>query len=293
MNYNFSLLYNPQLITFLLLLLCTISIWLKKYRHLWKILFIASIVSGFLTSNLQLIGILLIGLMGTLYYLYYNKISNGILKFILGIILTCLAIPFLLHKVPGFHNWKVIDAAILKDNAIPFTLYFNFDKQTIGILIIALAGLASISYEKIRQNYLKFLLIIIPGLSFVIFLGFVLHYVKYDPKVGTIVIIWSISNLFFTCVSEEAVFRGFVLKELNKMFKFRYGEYLAIIISTIPYSLIHYPGGIKYVFLAGVAGLVYGLVYVKTKQIEASILTHFLLNFTHIIFLTYPALMPN
>ena len=37
-------------------------------------------------------------------------------------------------------------------------------------------------------------------------------------------------------------------------------------------------------------GLGYGWVYLRTERIEASILTHFLLNCIHFVFFTYPAL---
>lgn len=42
--------------------------------------------------------------------------------------------------------------------------------------------------------------------------------------------------------------------------------------------------------LAFVAGMGYGWIYYRAKRIEASILTHFTLNFLHILFFTYPAL---
>ncbi|MCI5120133.1 MAG: CPBP family intramembrane metalloprotease [Candidatus Electrothrix sp. AUS4] len=53
---------------------------------------------------------------------------------------------------------------------------------------------------------------------------------------------------------------------------------------------MHYAGGVTYIVLATVAGLGYGWTYLRTEQLEASILTHFLLNCIHFVFFTYPAL---
>jgi hypothetical protein len=56
------------------------------------------------------------------------------------------------------------------------------------------------------------------------------------------------------------------------------------------FGLAHYAGGIQYVLLATIAGIGYGWIYWRTNRIEASILTHFLVNTTHIVVFTYPAL---
>jgi membrane protease YdiL (CAAX protease family) len=92
-------------------------------------------------------------------------------------------------------------------------------------------------------------------------------------------------------MAEEAFFRGFIQKNLSLMMKkIQHGDYLALLIAAVLFGLAHYPGGIKYVILATVAGLGYVWVYLTTKRIEGSILTHFGLNLTHFLFFTYPAL---
>jgi membrane protease YdiL (CAAX protease family) len=44
------------------------------------------------------------------------------------------------------------------------------------------------------------------------------------------------------------------------------------------------------VILSTIAGVGYGWVFGRTNRIEASILTHFLVNTAHIVGFTYPAL---
>ena len=117
-----------------------------------------------------------------------------------------------------------------------------------------------------------------------VFLGFV----RFDPKLPNSLPLWIITNLLFDCVAEEALFRGFIQRNLSiRMRKIVYGDYLAIICTSILFGLIHYPGGIKYMLLATVAGIGYGWIFDRTKRIESSIVAHFSLNLVHFIFFTY------
>ena len=118
-----------------------------------------------------------------------------------------------------------------------------------------------------------------------------LGFVHFDPKLPNEFLIWSITNLLFVCLAQEALFRGFIQRNLTSIFhNFKFGTAISILISSSLFGFTHYAGGWKYVFLATVAGIGYGTVYEKTQRIEASILTHFLLNVSHILFFTYPAL---
>ena len=116
-------------------------------------------------------------------------------------------------------------------------------------------------------------------------------YVKYDLKINSFFVIWALNNLLFTCIAEEALFRGFTQNFISNALKsYRYGNYLALLLASILFGVNHFMGGIKYIMLASLAGLIYGYVYQKTKHIESSIIAHFLLNTVHFIGFTYPAL---
>jgi membrane protease YdiL (CAAX protease family) len=98
-------------------------------------------------------------------------------------------------------------------------------------------------------------------------------------------------NLFFTCVAEEALFRGFLQNQLTQLLsQWTYGSTISLILTSILFGLVHFPGGWSYVFLATVAGLFYGYAYFKAQKIEASIWVHFLVNAIHFLAFTYPAL---
>jgi membrane protease YdiL (CAAX protease family) len=61
------------------------------------------------------------------------------------------------------------------------------------------------------------------------------------------------------------------------------------VIAGIVFGAAHYAGGLKAIVLAAIAGIGYEWIYWRTNMIEGSILAHFLLNTTHILFFTYPA----
>lgn len=120
-------------------------------------------------------------------------------------------------------------------------------------------------------------------------LSIAFEYIKFAPKIPQNLWIWVINNLFFTCVAEEGLFRGFFQESLSQL-KYKYSGNIAILIPAVFFGVMHYSGGLKYVILATIAGVSYGWIYKVTKRIEASILAHFLLNLTHILFFTYPAI---
>jgi membrane protease YdiL (CAAX protease family) len=107
------------------------------------------------------------------------------------------------------------------------------------------------------------------------------------------------TNLFLTCVAEEAFFRSLVQDPLRGL---RPGQHvgaggswsarivLAIVVSGMLFGLAHAAGGPSMILMATLAGLGYAAVYARTNRIEAPILVHFGLNATHLLAFTYPAL---
>lgn len=125
----------------------------------------------------------------------------------------------------------------------------------------------------------------------VILLALMVGYVQWEAKFPRQFYIWAWGNLFFTCVAEEALFRGFLQRQLQmSLVGVRYGPVVGLVAASVLFGLAHYAGGVSYIILATVAGLGYGWIYQRTNSIEASILTHFSLNAVHFLFFTYPAL---
>jgi hypothetical protein len=98
-------------------------------------------------------------------------------------------------------------------------------------------------------------------------------------------------NLFFTCLAEEAFFRGFVQQELSRVgSRPALAAGAALIIGALLFGLAHFAGGLNYVLAATVAGLGYGWAFMRTQRIEAAMAVHFGVNAVHFLLFTYPRL---
>jgi membrane protease YdiL (CAAX protease family) len=96
-------------------------------------------------------------------------------------------------------------------------------------------------------------------------------------------------NLLFTCIAEEAFFRGFLQDRLEKSLKYtRSGRIIAVFCSGLLFGMVHVSGGMQYMLLATLAGLGYASTYAIASRVEAPIIAHFSLNAIHFVGFTYP-----
>jgi len=61
-----------------------------------------------------------------------------------------------------------------------------------------------------------------------------------------------------------------------------------LIVASLLFGIAHFAGGLNYVVVATLAGLLYGVVYLNTGKIWHAILMHFCLNMVHLYLFTYP-----
>ena len=71
---------------------------------------------------------------------------------------------------------------------------------------------------------------------------------------------------------------------LLPLFKQSTSHLLSILLASLLFGCLHYRAGFSMIFLAGIAGIFYGIVYTKTNHVFYSALAHFLLNLTHFVF---------
>ena len=277
-------------LSYVCLLLSILSLWIPVKNKIkpWQLGLGLTLILALVGQLASVIAILAIGVFYALVSTYQRSSSYS--KSICWGLSILLGLSLELHLIPGFHNLLVLDKVQLTNDALPFTLYLNLDKTAVGLCILGLTlNLTTKTHEwktLLKQVGYRLPLIILVILA----LSYALNYVKFEPKLPQILWLWVISNLFFTCLAEEGLFRGFIQEALSR-FPYKYSAAIAIVVPALIFGLIHYPGGINYVFLATVAGVLYGWIYHVTKRIEASILAHFLLNLTHILLFTYPALI--
>lgn len=283
--------------TFGLLSLSVAALWVRISGHLfarigfWSIPFVLSLGFAFEAGFVTPRGVAFIVLFGLASWLYTHYQQVPLIRWFTGIVILLVALGFTVHVLPGFSSYTAIPEAVLSPGAIPYARYLTYDKPLIGLFLLSFCHpLVSRSTDWKRMLRVAMLWFLITA---TILLGsaFALDYVRFDPKLPAQFPLWAWSNLFFTCIPEEALFRAFIQQHLDKGFaKIRFGGLYAIVLASLMFGLAHFKGGISYVMLATVAGVGYGFVYQKTKRVESSILVHFAVNTIHFLFFTYPAL---
>jgi len=196
------------------------------------------------------------------------------------------------HTMSGFQNPVVLRDVILSSAAMPYTQYVNFDKTLAGVLVLAIGWFAPLRTVRDWSAMLRRAAPIIGATIVVVMAGsLALGFVRFDPRWTPLFWVWAPINLLLTCVSEEALFRGFLQRELGAALDGRpHAAATAAAISALAFGLAHSGGGWRYVLLATLAGTGYAVAYQRTGRVEASILAHFAVNATHFLLFTYPAL---
>ncbi|MFG0874186.1 CPBP family intramembrane glutamic endopeptidase [Aeromonas media] len=201
-----------------------------------------------------------------------------------GVALTLVllwALALTLHLVPGFDNLKVLDRVQAGPASVPFTLYLNLDKPLIffGLLLAwpTLLGPGG----AIRWRPLALLML---PLAALLITAWQLGALK--PEVGLPHWWWlfALNNLVFTCVAEEALFRGLIQQGVASRSK----PWLGLLVASLLFGAAHLAGGPLLVLFAALAGACYGLAFLLSGRLGVAIAIHFLFNFAHLALFTYP-----
>ncbi|GAA66891.1 CPBP family intramembrane glutamic endopeptidase [Pseudoalteromonas sp. BSi20429] len=270
---------------------CKISI----MRHpLWHYLLALSVVSAYFQGYINLYALLLTGLYVVLYYCALNT-KQAIIRATLSTVFIVSSLALALHWVPGFNNLPIVINERITSDAIAFTLYANFDKAMAGLFLCAYfysnkKALKADSNKADPLNVKQPILIIIATVLAALTAALMLGLVSFNPKVPGFWLAFIAINLLFTCVAEEALFRGLLQTKLSKIITPTRLAILAPVITAGIFALAHFAGGINYVLVSFIAGLGYGYVFYKTQRLEWAILCHWLVNVCHFFLFTYPML---
>ncbi|WP_371765553.1 lysostaphin resistance A-like protein [Massilia sp.] len=202
--------------------------------------------------------------------------------------------PFLFaaHRFPGFHNPTLAEGVQFSPGAPAYSVHVNFDMAAVGVILAGVFCERLRTFDGWAEMLRRVWPILVSTLVFVLGIGMLVGYVRSDPKWTPYSLFVLTANLLFTCVTEEAFFRGFTLVGLEKlMSKWRFGTAIAAVVSAVLFGLAHVKGGPVLIALATIAGLHYATAFVVTRRIEGAILAHFVLNAVHFIGFTYPNLI--
>lgn len=208
--------------------------------------------------------------------------------FTIVIILCALIVT---HVLPGFHAISFAQDVRLSPQSKTFDINLGYGKAFVAALLwIYLLEDGPIATR--RRKILPTILVITTVTSIIIMpLGILFGIVAFEPKLMPLFFSWALVNLFSAVITEEIFFRGILQKNLTNymMRKMSHGWILSILIIALLFALVHMVGGILYMVVVFIAGCGYGIAY-KVAGIEAAIGTHLMVNATHWVLFTYPAL---
>ncbi|CUW06494.1 CAAX amino terminal protease self- immunity [Serratia grimesii] len=206
------------------------------------------------------------------------------LALLLEILLVASSIALFLHLIPGINNFKAVDGDKAGPLSAPLTMYYNFDKALVPFLLFACLP-TLFKRDKPEKNVglsaWVMLLISIPAL---LVLAVALGGLKFELHIPWFILPFVMANLFFVCMAEEALFRGYLQQRLSQWL----GAWPALVIAALIFGAAHLAGGMLMVAFATLAGLIYGLAWMWSGRLWVPILFHFGLNLTHLLLFTYP-----
>jgi len=197
------------------------------------------------------------------------------------LLLILWSVALAAHLVPGFHNFLVLDQVLAGPDSTDFTMYLNLDKPLILFaVLLAWPGMTGGATET-RIKPLACGLLILPALYA---LGLSTGAVRPEVGLPPWWLIFVLSNLFLTCLTEEAFFRGYLQSAIAS----KIGAPLAVTAASLLFGLAHFPGGPALVVFASILGAACGLGYYATGRLWVPVLMHFGFNALHLALFTYP-----
>lgn len=209
---------------------------------------------------------------------------------ILGVV---LAFALASRLFPGFPEVVLVDLVKLTQDAAPMRLTAHFDAGLAGLLLLAFYCRPARTWRDLTPSVGPTLVIALVTTAIVTALACAVGYVRPEFKLPEFTG-WHLAKiLLWTCVLEEAFFRGVIQDGLARSAYISTRprlRWVPLLATSALFGLAHAGGGPTFVALAALAGLGYGYAFQATGRIEAAIAVHFVLNATRFIAFTYPNL---
>jgi membrane protease YdiL (CAAX protease family) len=280
---------------FILLLTAVLGLWVN--RTVWITALVLAVIAGIFTGALHWLAAIWIALLAAL-AIAYTRVRDSsapnkpVWQTLVGLVFFVYALAMGLALLPGFHRVVLTQPEVLSAGAAPHGISVGFPKVATGIIILGLINpLLCTSWRELSHVLVRavpvFAITVTVGMAVVLLMG----YTSFAPKWTVLFLLFAPVNLFFTCLSEEAFFRGFVQHEISRIgSRPALAAGIGLTIGAILFGLAHFGGGTNYVIAAAVAGLGYGWAFMRTQRIEAAMAVHFGVNAVHFLLFTYPRL---
>lgn len=276
----------------LLLGLSIVSFWIFERRVYGFGIYIAGLIVALIGKLITPVGLITLGALLIGFVLVNNPHLPKKVRPVGYLILLAIGIALSLHIAPGFKGWQLLSMCQTSPISVPFNLCFNFDKVSLGIFILVSGvPLCHGGYEWRKAIHVAAVFTVLAAVVLCT-VALTLKYVRWDPKLPSFTPLWLITNLLFTAVIEEVIVRSFVQEKLSIMTRaFRWHYLISLTGSSLVFALGYYMMSAAHILLAFIAGLFYGSAYIASgRKVEASIITHFMVNFIHLLGFSYPAL---
>lgn len=251
-------------------------------RHLWLVLLGLAISAGLAAGVLRPVAGASIAALLAFSWLA-TRHGKAAVRVLFTLMTLLLALALAMHAVPGYDNALLLKDVRLSAGSAPYTLYANFDKGVVGLVLLVFFCHRAGSWRDFAKAWKSQALVFAALLCGVLGVGWAIGFVHPDFKLSPFLPLFAAVNLLFVCVAEEAFFRGIIQGQLA-----RYGDTLAVAVSGLLFGAAHLAGGWQIGVLASLAGLGYALLYARTRRIEIPVAVHFLLNLVHFVAFTYP-----
>jgi membrane protease YdiL (CAAX protease family) len=273
-----------------------ISFYCTKTKKLPIIFFSFSLATALIAGVVNLLSCSIIFLFGFLVYSFYQKKSPSSHKVFIYFGIIIITIFSFLHQIPTIDNIELLTNIKLSKNSSNFDLWLNFDKPLIAIFLLFFAYNPPKKFSDYKNIFIQTIKLFVPLLTILLALGTFGNFLVFDPKFPNfeITFLWLIKMIFLTIFAEEFFFRFFMQNSVilllkNSKYFSKNSQIIGLIFTSIIFGLTHFSQGFIFILLATICGFFYGLIFIRTRYIEASILLHFLINLTHFIFFSYPS----
>jgi membrane protease YdiL (CAAX protease family) len=274
-------------VPFLLLLAAVLGLWL--HRALWMGGLAAAVIAGYVTGSLHGLAALWIAIAGTLAWGFAHARSRPV-RAALGSAFGLYAIAMGFALLPGFDRVVLVGHVVLSPGAAPYDIAVGFPKVATGIFVLGFISPSLISRRGLGGVLESAAPVFAATALIVLVAVFAMGYTTWAPKWTPLFLLWAPVNLFFTCLSEEALFRGFLQHQLARLgAPSTVAQLAALAFAAVLFGLAHVGGGTSYAIAATLAGLGYGWAFHRTQRVEAAMAVHFGVNAVHFLVFVYPA----